>query len=383
MAKPKTTKQSARYTGVRLLNNGKWAARYTGPEGREIEKLTFAGELEAHKWRLARLSEIERGVHVHLEGSRLTVGQYFERWAGIQIHRDGTAVYLSGNFRNHVLPKLEDRKLASVKRSDIQGLVKAMSRTLAPSTVDGIYYWIATLFRSAVADRLIPETPCRDIKMPRGGKKKVVIPTEEEFRSLLGYVPDRYWALVVLWAGSGLRRCEALGLTIDRVNFLGSQEITVDRQLHSKTRQFVPLKTDASDRVLPMSSSVKNALAWHLANFGSGPEGVIFTNEKKDACWPNRINEMFAAVVLKAELRPNITPHTLRHFYASLLIRDGISLPTVQKRLGHKTMKETYETYIHLWPGDEDMTSRAVDDFLIPLMANDHGAGSQEVTEGN
>lgn len=53
--------------------------------------------------------------------------------------------------------------------------------------------------------------------------------------------------------------------------------------------------------------------------------------------------------------------HSLRHFYASLLIRHGESVKVVQSRLGHATAAETLDTYSHLWPDSEDQTRAAVD----------------------
>jgi integrase len=52
---------------------------------------------------------------------------------------------------------------------------------------------------------------------------------------------------------------------------------------------------------------------------------------------------------------------TLGHFYASLLIRHGESVKTVQARLGHASATETLDTYGHLWPDSEDRTRQAVD----------------------
>jgi integrase len=56
--------------------------------------------------------------------------------------------------------------------------------------------------------------------------------------------------------------------------------------------------------------------------------------------------------------------HDLRHYYASLLIRHGESVKTVQRRLGHATTAETLETYAHLWPDSDDRTRDAVDAVL-------------------
>ena len=61
--------------------------------------------------------------------------------------------------------------------------------------------------------------------------------------------------------------------------------------------------------------------------------------------------------------------HALRHFYASLLIRHGESVKTVQARLGHASAVETLNTYSHLWPDSDDRTREAVDSVF--------GGGSQ------
>ena len=53
-----------------------------------------------------------------------------------------------------------------------------------------------------------------------------------------------------------------------------------------------------------------------------------------------------------------------RHYYASLLIRHGESVKTVQARLGHASATETLDTYSHLWPDSDDRTREAVDSVL-------------------
>jgi hypothetical protein len=56
--------------------------------------------------------------------------------------------------------------------------------------------------------------------------------------------------------------------------------------------------------------------------------------------------------------------HALRHYYASLLIRHGESVKTVQARLGHASATETLDTYSHLWPDSDDRTREAIDAVL-------------------
>jgi hypothetical protein len=64
----------------------------------------------------------------------------------------------------------------------------------------------------------------------------------------------------------------------------------------------------------------------------------------------------------RSDCRPGL--HSLRHYYASLLIRHGESIKTVQARLGHATAAETLDTYSHLWPDSDDRTREAIDSVL-------------------
>ena len=75
---------------------------------------------------------------------------------------------------------------------------------------------------------------------------------------------------------------------------------------------------------------------------------------------------MWRPLVRRAGLPEGVGFHQLRHFYASLLIRHGESVKTVQLRLGHASAAETLNTYSHLWPDSDDRTREAVDLVLGP-----------------
>jgi integrase len=70
------------------------------------------------------------------------------------------------------------------------------------------------------------------------------------------------------------------------------------------------------------------------------------------------------AAVEMAGLPAGTGLHALRHYYASLLIRHGESVKTVQARLGHASAVETLDTYSHLWPDSDDRTRDAIDSVL-------------------
>jgi site-specific recombinase XerD len=68
------------------------------------------------------------------------------------------------------------------------------------------------------------------------------------------------------------------------------------------------------------------------------------------------------SVAQAATISSRATPHGLRHFYASTLIRSGASVKVVQARLGHASAKTTLDVYGHLFPDEEDRTRQAIED---------------------
>lgn len=81
-----------------------------------------------------------------------------------------------------------------------------------------------------------------------------------------------------------------------------------------------------------------------------------------------------------AGLPPRTGLHALRHLYASLLIRHGESVKTIQKRLGHSSAAITLDTYAHLWPDADDRTREAVDQAFAASKVNST-AGSVRTEE--
>jgi integrase len=198
---------------------------------------------------------------------------------------------------------------------------------------------------------------------------------------------ERYRALVVLAAGTGLRHGEALGLEVDAVDFL-RRTLQVRQQLVTMPGQppyLAPPKTPASHRTIPLPQVVVDALAAHLAAFPAARVEIldatvkpdprqraallVFTDDAGRPLRRTRFSGIWRPAAASAGPPDGATFHDLRHHYASLLIRHGESVKVVQHRLGHKSAVETLDTYSHLWPDSEDRTREAVDQVLGPAAA--------------
>jgi len=339
-----------------------WLARWRDPAGGQ-RKRSFPRRTDAERFLATTQADVLRGTYIDPTAGRQTFGNYAAAWQQAQVHRPTTRAMVETHLRRHVLPHFGPRQLASVRPSEVQAWVRGLSDVLAPSTVEVVYRYTATIFRAAVTDRLIPSSPCVGVRLPKVEPRRVDPLATEAVEALVDAAPERYRALLVLAAGTGLRQGEAFGLKLRHVDFL-RRSLRVEQQLvllPGAPPQVAPPKTAASYRAVPLPQVVLDALAAHLAVSPAGDNGLIFTTVTGAPIRRTAFSAKVWRPAAKAAGVPDASFHDLRHYYASLLIRHGESVKVVQARLGHASAAETLDTYSHLWPDSEDRTREAVD----------------------
>jgi integrase len=260
---------------------GRWREFPGGPQ----KSRHFARKADAQRFLDVIRGDLARGNYIDPDAGRILFREYAEEWRTAQVHRRGTAAATESYLRLHAYPRLGDRPIGAIRRSEIQAWVKDRSEVLAPGSVELVYRWVATIYKAAVGDRLIASSPCIRISLPKRPPKEVDPLLVEAVDALAEAIPPRYRALITFAAGTGLRQGECFGVTVDRIDFLRKQ-VRVDRQLahvSGGVPEFGPLKTQASYRTVPLPQVVTDALAAHLAEFGEGPERLVFTNSRGDA----------------------------------------------------------------------------------------------------
>ena len=150
-------------------------------------------------------------------------------------------------------------------------------------------------------------------------------------------VAQRDRAVFELLYGSGLRVGEVAGLTVDRID--------LDRG------RVLVLGKGSKEREIPMSDHAVDALSAYLTQ-GRGimaPEGgrELFYNKRKKGFSPRDIRSMverYGGTVLPGK---RVTPHTLRHSFATHLLEGGADIRAVQELLGHASVATT-QRYTHV-----------------------------------
>lgn len=343
---------------IEKRTNG-WDVRYRDPE-RGQRREHFTRKVDATRRKAEVEASLNRGEYVD-HRDRTTVLEAARAWAEGRPVRPSTRQHYAQVVENHLAPtRLGGRRVGDVRPSEVQGWVADRATVLAPSTLRQAYKVLTAVFAAAVRDRRLVRTPCVGITLPRSETPRLVPLRVDEVRALSAAMPPRLGALVVVQAGCGLRLGEALGLRQQDVDFL-RRTLRVDGQLSQRERVRTDTKTPRSRRTVPLPSPVAEALSAHLATYGAGQDGTVFTTQRGGYHHQEYVTRSMKAAVGRLGLPGRTTPHHLRHHYASVLLAQGESVITVAERIGD-TPQTVMDTYGHLVHGHEERTRRAIEE---------------------
>jgi integrase len=351
-----------------VKRDGKWRARLRDPSGTEHCR-HFERKVDATKWVAEQSAGLVTGQWIDPRDGKITFQQFAEQWRSSRVERPGTAKVVASVLHTHAYPAFGGRQLSSIRPSDIQHMIAGMTRDgLAPRTVHRAYAFVAGVFKSAAADRVIASTPCRGITLPRIDDAEIQPPTAETVAALADAIEPHLRPLVFFLAGSGLRINEALAVRIGDLDWL-RRSVRVSRQA-SRDGSDAPPKSAKSTRTVALGSVVIDTLAAYLRGHDNDPAARLFPVTYR--AWSTAWNAAREAIG-----EPTLRTHDLRHFFASALISGGASVKQVQAACGHASPLVTLKTYAHLFPGDEDRT-RAILDAALDGLRTPRGLSDQE-----
>jgi len=135
------------------------------------------------------------------------------------------------------------------------------------------------------------------------------------------------------------------------------------REQVNPSAQLRPLKFRKAGefRDIPLPEYVSEAIDKHVAEHGTTPDGYLFRGRKYKLVVRRSYQEDFQRAAAKAGLPPEFIPHSLRHFYASTALAEGIPITEVSRWLGHKSIEVTHHIYGHLVPSSFDRARTTLD----------------------
>lgn len=345
-------------------NQGRgWVARYRTADGRERAK-SFAKKVDAERY----LSHAEVSK---LDGSWVDprLGRTpFREWRRIHQQtvtnlRPSTLARDESYFRNHIGPRFDAYPLASIEHLEVQEWVAELSTKLAPASVHKVHQILAKTLRAAVDAGYLVRNPCDRVVLPRIEKPEPRVLSPFEVGGLAGAIDQRYEALVVTAAHTGLRIGELLALRLDRVD-LERRRVDVQETLVEVKGKLItnPPKTKQGRRVVPLTRAATRHLERHFdTQRVRQPDDFVFTSPEGHPIRLSLFRRRFWTPAVNAAGLSPLRIHDLRHTAISLWIAAGASPTEIARRAGHTSVVTVLDRYGHLLPGLDDRVTDALD----------------------
>ncbi len=281
-------------------------------------------------------------------------------------------------------------KLIDLRPRDIQDFINYLyKQRLKGSTIAHYTSNMNTALKEAVIAEIIPSNPMDRIESV---KKEVYIPefyTDDELIELIEVIKTQKLELpLTLGIIYGLRREEILGLTWNAIDFKNKSitiRKTVGRGKYDGVTQFlikdIP-KNKSSYRTLPMFDFITDLLKKYKEKYKLNEKifGSTYITDYKDfICLmdngelvkPDYVDRTFSRILKENGFR-HIRLHDLRHSCATLLLRNGVPLPEIQKWLGHSNIVTT-QRYSHLDQNDKSIPANMIETkFNMSFISNDN-----------
>ncbi|MFK7911556.1 MAG: site-specific tyrosine recombinase/integron integrase [Akkermansiaceae bacterium] len=228
-------------------------------------------------------------------------------------------------------------------------LFELMKQEMARSTIRLRFAALRSFYKYLVHRRGLKVSPLADVQLPKAERKLPVVLNLKQMEELLEmplkmeldkraqpWQPARDTAILELFYSSGLRVSELVALDVRDADFL------------SETLRVVGKGN--KERIVPIGSHAMKAIQKYRSE-AKVHDGPLFINKNKD---PNksRLSARAVQMLLKKYMQASgigigITPHKLRHTFATHMLDHGADLRSVQSLLGHSSLSTT-QIYTHV-----------------------------------
>ncbi len=216
----------------------------------------------------------------------------------------------------------------------------------ASGTVARTYGAIRCYFGFLARERLIPQNPFQLVEKPRMERKLLQPLSLEQARLLLAqpnqktFNGQRLWTIMVLILDTGLRVSEVIGLRKDKVDFQAGVLRVMGK--------------GGKEREVPFCGIAKQALWSYMLRRGDIPaQDLLFVSQFGGRLCRYSLGKTFRLMGKKAGIKGvRVSPHTLRHTFATQYVKNGGDAFSLQKILGHSTL-DMVRIYVEL--ADQDV----------------------------
>jgi site-specific recombinase XerD len=242
-------------------------------------------------------------------------------------------------FLQYVEQNYGQRGIEEINKDHLRDFLSSeLSRGLSRKSLLRRISGIKSFFRFLIKQGLLEESSIMYIRTPKGGKKLPKVSSEKEIFYMLSHsfkttkLDKRNLAILTFLYGTGARVGELIGLNRNDIDF--------------KTGLVTLRGKGGKMRVVPAGNFVIEKIEEWL-EVRKDPTDAVFTSLSGKRLSVRQIRNVLNSVVRGASLETHLSPHTMRHSFATHMLDHGVDIRIVQELLGHVSLSTT-QIYTHM-----------------------------------
>lgn len=237
---------------------------------------------------------------------------------------------------------------ADVTADHLRQLLLQLNQTdIAVTTQCRIISGLRTFFHMLVIEDVLTENPAELLEMPARPRHLPDVLSDREIEAIQATFdrsqpgPARNYVIVEVLYGCGLRVSELVNLKLSNLYF---DEEMIQVIGKGNKERWVPINS----RALALVDEYIHTIRSHITP-QPGQQQFLFLNLRGHQLTRVAVFQFIKEAVDRAGIHKNVSPHSLRHSFATELVQNGADLRAVQEMLGHQSLSTT-EIYTHLTP---------------------------------
>jgi integrase/recombinase XerC len=274
--------------------------------------------------------------------SRSDSGQHPDEHAPVGAYHEGTATAVATQTNLKL-----DQLLLSVDINSVRAYLAVLNeKQYSKSTIARKLATLRSFYKFLVRRNHLSSNPVMAVRTPKQEKRLPRFLEYEEVKRLLETPPMDSWlgardrAIMETLYSTGVRVSELVALNMDDVDFLGE---VVHVRGKGKKERIVPIGTSAL-QIIQHYMEFRSKRAHSNPNFDSK---VLFVNKHGRRLSTRSVRRKMDKYLKIAGMDISISPHTLRHSFATHMLNNGADLRSIQELLGHQSLSTT-QIYTHL-----------------------------------
>ena len=242
------------------------------------------------------------------------------------------------------LSKTSAKKLSFIGPEIVREFLYEQSKRVSAKTQGRIISTLKTFFNFLVLEKLIKDSPIENIDYPKIDSKIPLVLTTDEIDKLISCAFSKKFGLrnqtiIEIMYSCGLRVSELTEMKISNIFF---DESLIKILGKGNKERFIPLSSTAKKLLY-------NYITYNRKNLSQDKQSIdiVFLNNRGKKLTRVMVYNIINDAALEAKINKKISPHTLRHSFATHLIENGADIISIQKMMGHENVVTT-EKYLHV-----------------------------------